>query len=91
VRILVQGRDNDGEVETYGSLESEDLAIRVTAEPGAKAAEVMQFVAKHALFQGPGKPLLQPGSVEWLDKLPRGLSGSWLWCVRAKRHLHGRA
>jgi len=81
VKIAVEGRDAEGRVVRYGTLAPEGAGVRATVEPGADAERWMAFVVKHEVRTAGGT--LEPLTPEWLRALPRGLTGSRLWCRRA--------
>lgn len=77
----VQGYDDktDSYV-TFGSLILSEPKNTVRAEPATD--EILQWLMTHALFDGVGKPLIQPtDNPRWFENLDR-VNGSLLWVTK---------
>ena len=78
----VQGYDDktDSYV-TLGKLILSEPKNTVRAEPADN--EVLQWLLTHALFDGVGKPLIQPtDNPRWFENLDR-INGSLVWVTKA--------
>lgn len=79
-KMLVQGRDRDGEVVTYGEITCSETGVthaRTNAQ-NPQAAKIMKMVTERKILDAS----LQPMTPEWFKKLPYAYTGSMLWCTR---------
>lgn len=75
----VQGRDQQGDLVTYGTLTYDSATGTVTPDPAGDPD--VQFALSHKIMVAPDQsPLTRESDVaRWWDLLPIALSGSRFW------------